>query len=201
MNNNQNEFQFKNNGQNKAVGILMIVLGSVMGITSLGAGLNSVMENVAAGAVGIILGAAFIGLFIWLGCLGLKKDRETDKRIQNTMNRYNMAAIQQEIRYFTVASYVNPFHLGTVYFTERFIISTSEGVFAYSEIQAVSAYKSTSKYGITDNYLRLTLHTGELVVICQSRGTDPVLKAQLVEFVNICVLKNPGIQADVKELF
>ncbi|MBQ8687459.1 MAG: hypothetical protein IJ512_02770 [Ruminococcus sp.] len=198
--NQQNGFQFKNNNQNNAVGILMIVLGSVMGVSILGAGISTIRTSPLIGLLVILSGIACIGLFIWFGCQGIKKSQETDRRLKNAMARYSMAAIQQEISRFTVASYVNPFNLGTVYFTERFIISSSEGVFAYSEIASISAYKSTSKYGITDNYMRLKLHSGELVVICQNRGADPALRAQLIGFVNLCVQKNPAIQADVKEL-
>lgn len=201
MYNDQNGLQFRNSGHNKAVGILLIVLGSVMGLSILGACIGSFADGEILVIAGILISVALCGGMIAGGCLLLNKSSASDRRIQEVYRKYNIAGLQQEINYFTIASHVNPYNGGLVYFTERFIIATSEGVFAYNEIKEISAYKSTSKYGLTDNYLRIVLHSGDKVVLCHSRGTDPALKAQMVEYVNICVLKNRSLQADVKDLF
>ncbi|MBQ8514850.1 MAG: hypothetical protein IJ496_05575 [Ruminococcus sp.] len=195
-----NGFQFKNNGQNKAIGIFMIVLGSVMGISCLLAGLNSIAGSMSAGVFTIVFGVVFIGLFTWMGIMLIRKSKETDRRIQEAMSRYNQAELQWEIQNFTIRMHINPHKGGSVFFTNRFIISTSEGVFPYDQIIEVRASSSRQRYGPRNNYLHLTLTNGESVAVCQNLGVSTATRTQLLEYVSICIQKNPGIQTDIKEL-
>lgn len=193
--------QFKNNNQNKAVGVLLIVMGSIVGSMLLISGIALLSESISAALFLLITGAAGLILFIMFGLGLLSQSSKTDMRIQYTLRTYSMAYLVNEINTNTIATYVNPYDKGTVYFTENFIIATSEGVFTYGEIKEARASRSRSRYQIIDNYMGITLQNGDTVSLCHARGETAKVRARFVEYVNICMRKNPTVVGDVKSIF
>lgn len=194
----QTGFQFKNIGSNKKTGTLLIVLMFIMSVPI------AVISFFSGVIIGLLVSAISVFLTIFAIVCGvrlIKKDKEIDKRILESMYKYSRGELEWEIQNNLVCMYQNAHNQGTVYFTGRLIICTGQGAFTYDEIRKIHVFRSHQKYAPDVYLLNITDKNGSEIDICRCDGKREEAAALYNQFIFLCTSKNNAIQVEAEGIY